>query len=261
MARGTMARGTMAADPSRSSVAFAIVARLGDAVVPAGAIGRLTTYRVGGCAAILVNARGVPDLEVVSEALAASGLPCLVVGKGSNLLVADGGFPGVAVILDPRGFGQVAVEGTSVRSGAAVALPTLAGRDRRSRIDRFRVGGGSAGIGGRRCADERRRPRFRHGVVLGGVRPGEARGSRCTGRVEDARWARIRLPDILDRSGRGGDGRRTPTVPRGSRDRSRSHTRDRAMATRAPTGRSKRRIGLHQPARRFSGATDRGRGI
>ena len=50
----------------------------------------------------------------------------LVVGRGSNLLVADAGFGGIAVLLDPDGFGAVAIEGTTVRAGAAVPLPALA---------------------------------------------------------------------------------------------------------------------------------------
>jgi UDP-N-acetylmuramate dehydrogenase len=50
-----------------------------------------------------------------------------VVGKGSNLLVADEGFDGVAVALG-EGFGSIEIEGASVRAGGAVALPVLARR-------------------------------------------------------------------------------------------------------------------------------------
>ena len=57
-------------------------------------IGPLTTYRVGGRAALFVEATSTGDLQAVGRAVAASGLPVLVVGRGSNLLVADGGFPG-----------------------------------------------------------------------------------------------------------------------------------------------------------------------
>jgi UDP-N-acetylmuramate dehydrogenase len=52
----------------------------------------------------------------------------LVVGRGSNLLVADAGFAGLAVVLDPEAFGAVTVEGSTVEAGAAVALPALARR-------------------------------------------------------------------------------------------------------------------------------------
>jgi UDP-N-acetylmuramate dehydrogenase len=91
-----------------------------------GDLGGLTTYRVGGAAALLVAAAGPGDLAAVAAARAASGMPVLVVGRGSNLLVADAGFGGIAVTLDPDVYGQVSVEGTRLRAGAAVALPVVA---------------------------------------------------------------------------------------------------------------------------------------
>jgi UDP-N-acetylmuramate dehydrogenase len=94
--------------------------------VAPGPLGALTTYRVGGPAAVVVTVSTEADLSVVSEAVAVSGLAVLVVGRGSNLLVADAGYPGIALLLDPAGFGTVSVEGTAVRAGAAVPLPTLA---------------------------------------------------------------------------------------------------------------------------------------
>ncbi|HWE56137.1 MAG TPA: UDP-N-acetylmuramate dehydrogenase [Acidimicrobiales bacterium] len=99
---------------------------LGNRVVAGGPIGPLTTYRVGGAAAWRVTAGSAADLDVVATAVAASGLPVLVVGRGSNLLVSDAGFPGIAVILDPAAFGAVSIDGDRVAAGAAVALPALA---------------------------------------------------------------------------------------------------------------------------------------
>ena len=64
-------------------------------------LGALTTYRVGGPAAVLARVRRPADLQVVAAAASASGLPVMVVGRGSNLLVADAGFAGIAVVLDP----------------------------------------------------------------------------------------------------------------------------------------------------------------
>lgn len=85
----------------------------------------LTTYRVGGPAALFVEARRAGDLECVAEAVTATGVDVLVVGKGSNLLVADAGFPGVAVLLG-EAFAAVDVDGTTVRAGAAAFLPRVA---------------------------------------------------------------------------------------------------------------------------------------
>src|SRR5581483_7419917 len=92
-------------------------------------LGPLTTLRVGGPAALLVEARDEADLLLVREAVRASGLPVLVVGKGSNLLVADAGFPGIAVTLG-ESFDTISLDpgGVRVRAGGAVSLPILARR-------------------------------------------------------------------------------------------------------------------------------------
>jgi UDP-N-acetylmuramate dehydrogenase len=102
------------------------LALLGDQVVPGGGLGVLTTYRVGGAAAVLVTARQESDLVPVRAAVRESGLPVLVVGRGSNLLISDAGFGGIAVLLDPDGFGTVTIRDVEVQAGASVPLPALA---------------------------------------------------------------------------------------------------------------------------------------
>ena len=87
-------------------------------------LGARTTYRVGGTASLLVHARSLDDLRLVHQAHLESGLPVLPVGRGSNLLVADKGFVGIAVSLD--GFDAIGHDDTMVTAGAAVALPLLA---------------------------------------------------------------------------------------------------------------------------------------
>ena len=83
-------------------------------------IGALTTYRVGGAAARFIRPVDVGELERVAEAVAEAGtapgresdvgvIPVLVMGRGSNLLVSDGGFAGLAVQLGP-GFDEVVVD-------------------------------------------------------------------------------------------------------------------------------------------------------
>ncbi len=91
-------------------------------------LGPLTTYRVGGPAALLFEVSGEADLELAREAVSSSGVPVLVVGKGSNLLVADAGFPGLAVV--PAGLTalEIDVPTCRVRAGAGVFLPVLARR-------------------------------------------------------------------------------------------------------------------------------------
>ncbi len=96
------------------------------------------TYRVGGPAALLVEANSFNDLVRVRQAVAASRCPTLVVGKGSNLLVADAGFAGIAVHLGD-GFAEITIDESAtvttedsddefvpVIAGAAALLPVVA---------------------------------------------------------------------------------------------------------------------------------------
>ena len=111
----------------------ALGAALGDLAVADAPLGSRTTYRVGGRAALLVEANDVGALAAVHDALVAVDAPValLVVGQGSNLLVADAGFPGLVVTLGPA-FAEIAVEGTTVRAGGAAKLPVLARRSARA---------------------------------------------------------------------------------------------------------------------------------
>ena len=88
-------------------------------------IGPLTTYRVGGAAAYFGRAESEADLDEAAALAVDQGLPVLVVGKGSNLLVSDRGFPGLVVTLG-EGFEWVDIEGSTARAGGALALPVLA---------------------------------------------------------------------------------------------------------------------------------------
>ena len=90
-------------------------------------LGPLTTYRVGGPAALFLEAADEADLERARTAVSQTGIPVLLVGRGSNLLVADRGFPGLAVVLG-EGFATIEIEGGDVRAGGAVSLPVLARR-------------------------------------------------------------------------------------------------------------------------------------
>jgi UDP-N-acetylmuramate dehydrogenase len=90
----------------------------------------LTTYRCGGPLALVVRADREADLGAIAAAV--TRVPILVVGRGSNLLVADPGFLGVAIMLggefEQLDIGAVVGEGVPIRAGGAVALPVLARR-------------------------------------------------------------------------------------------------------------------------------------
>ena len=97
----------------------------GEAVLRERPIGPETTYRVGGSARVGVTLAAEADLAGFAEVVAVGGADVLVVGKGSNMLVADAGFDGIAVWLG-SGYDWVEIDGVKVRAGAAVGLPVLA---------------------------------------------------------------------------------------------------------------------------------------
>lgn len=86
----------------------------------------LTTFRIGGRAALYVEPESQQDLAAVSEAVAATGIPYVVIGKGSNILVADEGFLGLVLRLG-RGFRWAARDGDRLSAGGSMPLPALAG--------------------------------------------------------------------------------------------------------------------------------------
>jgi UDP-N-acetylmuramate dehydrogenase len=95
----------------------------------------LTTFKVGGPADCLVEARDSAELVQVVALARANGFPVTILGGGSNLLVADAGVRGVVVRV--RG-GATVLEGASrVRADAGVSLNSLV---------RWTIGRGLAGL-------------------------------------------------------------------------------------------------------------------
>ncbi len=90
-------------------------------------LGPLTTYRVGGPAALFVEPADDGQLEEVAVAVRATGVPLLVLGKGSNLLVTDAGFEGLCIRLG-EGFAGLSLKGSEVLAGGALSYPVLARR-------------------------------------------------------------------------------------------------------------------------------------
>ena len=81
-------------------------------------------FRTGGAAQWLVRPRDLADLAQFLAALDPA-MPVFPVGVGSNLIVRDGGVPGVTVRL-PKAFAKISVEGDMVRAGAAAMGITVA---------------------------------------------------------------------------------------------------------------------------------------
>jgi UDP-N-acetylmuramate dehydrogenase len=105
-----------------------------EAAVPGGVtrdapVAELTTYRLGGPVAVLVRVHDESQLARIAGVLERDPAPVLVVGRGSNLLVADRGFAGVAVVLAGE-FETLRIDRAAgtVTAGAALPLPVLARR-------------------------------------------------------------------------------------------------------------------------------------
>ena len=86
-----------------------------------------TSFRLGGAAAILVEAFDESDLLATASVAASSGLPILALGRGSNVLVSDRGYPGIVVRLG-KGFEWIADGEDGLEAGSATPLPRLANR-------------------------------------------------------------------------------------------------------------------------------------
>jgi UDP-N-acetylmuramate dehydrogenase len=87
-------------------------------LLPNQSLAELTWFRVGGPAQVLFMPEDEADLAYFLGVLPAK-IPVIVVGLGSNLIVRDGGIPGVVVRLG-RGFNDVTVDGLKIVAGPAV---------------------------------------------------------------------------------------------------------------------------------------------
>jgi UDP-N-acetylmuramate dehydrogenase len=87
-------------------------------LLPNQSLAELTWFRVGGPAQVLFMPEDEADLADFLGVLP-SDVPVVVVGLGSNLIVRDGGIPGVVVRLG-RGFNDVKVDGLRITAGPAV---------------------------------------------------------------------------------------------------------------------------------------------
>ncbi len=99
---------------------------LGQRLQPGRSIAPLTSFRIGGPAALFVEPEREEDLAAIARAVALTGVPWTILGKGSNVLVSDAGFPGLVVRLG-RAHQWMEREGTRMRAGGAMPLPRVAG--------------------------------------------------------------------------------------------------------------------------------------
>ena len=86
---------------------------------------RHVSMRLGGPADLFIECANVSDLTLTIQALDEAEIPWIVIGKGSNLLVADEGYRGAIIVLG-REFKQVTINPVeSISAGAAAPLSTI----------------------------------------------------------------------------------------------------------------------------------------
>jgi UDP-N-acetylmuramate dehydrogenase len=116
-------------------VAEALRERVKGAVETDHPLARFTTYRLGGPAALYVEPHDTGDLEVLGDVLRTHGLsggrlPVLPLGRGSNMVISDAGWPGLVVRLGDS-FARIEpwspdASEHGARVGAAVSMPQVA---------------------------------------------------------------------------------------------------------------------------------------
>jgi len=100
-------------------------AACGDRVRTSFPLAPLTTFRIGGPAALFLEPESTSDLEAAARAVQETDIPVVVLGKGSNVLVSDAGVPGLVLRLG-RAFGWAGRDGDLLSAGGAKPLPSLA---------------------------------------------------------------------------------------------------------------------------------------
>ncbi len=107
-----------------------------------------TTFRLGGPADVFVCPTSADELSAVLKYLAKQPIPLLIIGRGSNLIVRDGGIRGVVVKLG-EGFDHVTIEGTYITAEAGVALAALSWKAAEASLAGFEFAAGIPGsLGG-----------------------------------------------------------------------------------------------------------------
>lgn len=117
-------------------------------VYPNEPMSRHTTYRIGGPARFFVRANSVGALCSLVDVCAATATPWFIVGRGSNVLVADEGFAGVAIALGRDFRSTRFVEGSFLAGGGATLSSVVQDAFRRN-LGGFEFAVGTPGtIGG-----------------------------------------------------------------------------------------------------------------
>jgi UDP-N-acetylmuramate dehydrogenase len=116
-------------------------------LVPGAPLAPLTTIRVGGPADWLCTVRSFREAVAALAWARGNGVPVAVVGRGSNLLVADEGFRGLALRLAGR-LTAISVRGTELWCGGGASLPRAVQRAAAHGLEGLEFGASIPGTAG-----------------------------------------------------------------------------------------------------------------
>jgi len=100
-------------------------------------LARRTTLRVGGPADLYIEPADEADLSGTLAFATAQSLPIFILGRGSNLLVRDGGIRGMVICFAQPHFTRITVHGESLECGAGAKLKEVANEAKRNCIAGF----------------------------------------------------------------------------------------------------------------------------
>jgi UDP-N-acetylenolpyruvoylglucosamine reductase len=100
-------------------------------------LAKRTTLRVGGPADLYVEPASEQDLAAVLRFAAEKSLPFFMLGRGSNLLIKDSGFPGIVICLSHASFSRIEIDGEWLRCGAGARLKAVAVEAKRHELAGF----------------------------------------------------------------------------------------------------------------------------
>ncbi len=95
-------------------------------------LAKRTTLRVGGVADFFVEPANEADLAAVLKVSSELKLPFTIIGRGSNLLIRDGGIRGLVISLGHEHFSRVQIVGEHLHCGAGAKLKTVSVDARRA---------------------------------------------------------------------------------------------------------------------------------
>ncbi len=98
---------------------------------------RHTTMKVGGPAQFWIEPRSTESFSHLIRFCRERGIPTRIIGRGSNLLIRDGGIKGAVIHPEGGDFDELSVDGNTIRAGSAVKFKRLAAAARQAGLTGF----------------------------------------------------------------------------------------------------------------------------